>query len=228
MVGVPTMFAPARFARALYLRESEKQMKSSKGRGIRMILAAAVGAGVCSMASAQNVVWDEAVDGDLSDDWLNPTQLPTLLPGLNTVTFSVVNSDDEVNGDRDYFTITIPAGYQMSTLDLLALSADGPDDIAFLAIQVGNQVTVNPNFPNPEPLLGWMLTQQQNVGNDILEIMIGQDNIPLGPGQYSFWAQQTGQDLTTMTLGFNIELIPSPGTLGVAGLAMFGAMRRRR
>jgi len=187
-----------------------------------------VGLGVSAAALAGGgFVYDEAIDGDLSDDWLAPTQFPDFGQGLSTVTMSVVDSN-ETFGDRDYFTITIPAGLQLLSLELLSLDAGGGDDIAFLAAQAGNQVTVDPNFPSSGPLLGFILTQQSNVGTDIQELLVGTENTPLGPGQYSFWVQQTGQDVTTLSLGFNIGIIPSPGTIGLAGLAAIGAMRRRR
>lgn len=187
--------------------------------------------GLLALASAAvagpGFVYDEAVDGDLSDDWLAPTQLPAFGLGLSVVTMSVVDSN-ETFGDRDYFTITIPAGFQLNSLDLLFLDANGGDDIAFIGVQAGDQVTVDPLFPNPAPLLGFALTQQSDVGTDIQELLVGEANTPLGPGQYSFWVQQTGQDLTTLSLGFNVGIIPTPGTLGLAGLAGLGLMRRRR
>lgn len=185
--------------------------------------------GLAASASAgPGFVYDEAVDGDLSDDWLAPTLFPDLQVGQSVVTMSVVNSDDVEFGDRDYFTVTIPDGLTLLSLDLLSLDAGGGDEIAFLGVQAGDQVTVDPAFPNPAPLLGWILTQQTNVGTDIQELLVGEANTPLGPGQYSFWVQQTGQDLTTLSLGFEVGIIPSPGTLGLAGLAAIGAMRRRR
>lgn len=183
---------------------------------------------IAAAASAgPGFVYDEAVDGDLSDDWLSPTALPAFAQGLSVITMTVVDSN-ETFGDRDYFTITIPAGFQLNSLDLLLLDADGGDDIAFIGAQAGDQVTVDPLFPNPAPLLGFILTQQSDVGTDIQELLVGEANTPLGPGQYSFWVQQTGQDLTTLSLGFNVGIIPSPGTIGLAGLAAIGALRRRR
>lgn len=180
-----------------------------------------------SASAGPGFVYDEAVDGDLSDDWLSPTALPAFAQGLSVITMTVVDSN-ETFGDRDYFTITIPAGFQLNSLDLLLLDADGGDDIAFIGAQAGDQVTVDPLFPNPAPLLGFILTQQSDVGTDIQELLVGEANTPLGPGQYSFWVQQTGQDLTTLSLGFNVGIIPSPGTIGLAGLAAIGALRRRR
>jgi hypothetical protein len=203
-------------------------MKIDFGWGARASSAAAVVLLSCSMASAGGFVYDEAVDGDLSDDWLAPTQFPAFGIGQSVATMSVINSDDTELGDRDYFTITVPAGLQLDSITLLSLDAPGVDNIAFVGIQAGDQVTVDPAFPNPAPLLGWLLTQDSNVGNDILSIAIGEENTPLGPGQYSFWVQQTGQDLTTLSFGFNISQIPTPSGVGLAGLAMLGAMRRRR
>lgn len=203
-------------------------MLNGIGRGMRAAMAGVVGLSICSAAAAGGFVYDEAVDGDLSNDWLNPTQLPMFEQGDSVVTMSVVNSDDPEFGDRDYFTITIPEGFQLLSLNLLALDAGNGDDIAFLGIQAGNQITVDPNFPNPEPLLGWMLTQPSDIGTDIQETLVGAENRPLDAGQYSFWVQQTGQDETTLSLGFTVGIIPAPGTVGLGALAMLGVMRRRR
>lgn len=203
-------------------------MQIRNGWGIRAIAAMGVSFGISASALAGGgFVYDEAVDGDLSDDWLAPMQFPAFGLGLSTVTMSVVDSN-ALSGDRDYFTITIPAGFELLSLDLLSLDAGGGDDVAFLAAQAGNQVTVDPLAPNPAPLLGWILTDQINVGTDIQELLVGAANTPLGPGQYSFWVQQTGQDLTTLSLGFNVGIIPTPGTVGLVGLAAIGALRRRR
>ena len=199
----------------------------NKNAKLQYGLTLAFGLGFAAAASAGDFVYDEAVDGDLSDDWLAPTQFVAFGAGQSIATMDVVDSN-ETFGDRDYFTITIPDGFQLDSIDLLALDAGGGDDVAFVGIQEGAQVTVDPNFPNPAPLLGWILTQQSNVGNDILAPMIGGDNTPLGAGQYSFWVQQTGQDVTTLSFGFNVSVIPAPAPVGLAGLAMLGAMRRRR
>jgi hypothetical protein len=196
------------------------------GRGARAGAVVLAGLASCSMASAGGFVYDEAVDGDLSNDWLAPTQFPAFGVGQSVATMSVVDSN-ESTGDRDYFTITVPEGLQLDSITLLSLDSVG-DEVAFLGIQAGDQVTVDPDFPNPEPLLGWLLTQQSNVGEDILAIAIGAENTPLGAGQYSFWVQQTGQEVTTLSLGFNLSQIPAPSGAALAGLAMLGAMRRRR
>lgn len=196
------------------------------GWGVRLSTVALMGLGACSMAAAGTFNYDEAIDGDLSNDWLAPTQFPAFGVGQSVATMTTVDSN-ELTGDRDYFTITVPAGLQLDSITLLSLDANGGDDVAFLGIQAGDQVTVDPNFPNPAPLLGWLLTQQSNVGNDILAIAVGAENTPLGPGQYSFWVQQTGQDPTTLSLGFNLSQIPAPSGAALAGLAMLGAMRRR-
>ncbi|MFI4853443.1 MAG: hypothetical protein ACIAQF_00515 [Phycisphaerales bacterium JB065] len=197
------------------------------GWGVRAAAAVLVSLTTCSVASAGAFVYDEGVDGDLSNDWLAPTQFPAFGVGQSVATMSVFDSN-ESTGDRDYFTITVPAGLQLDSITLLSLESGGNDSVAFFGIQVGNQVTVDPNSPNPAPLLGWMLTQESNVGGDILEIAIGEGNSPLGDGQYSFWVQQTGPEVTTLSFGFNLSQVPTPSGVGLAGLAMLGAMRRRR
>ena len=63
------------------------------------ILAASAFVLSSTIASA-DLMWDEAIDGDLSNDYLNPTQL--FVKGVNNHVRFTTDSISEV--DREYFT----------------------------------------------------------------------------------------------------------------------------
>ena len=95
---------------------------------------------------------DETVDGDLSNDALNPTPI-TLALGSNTVNGRVGISHDLVEGDIDFLTFTIEVGQQLGGLFLLSQS---PSDRGFHGINSGNTgiVPSGPNAGDPTQFLG--------------------------------------------------------------------------
>lgn len=189
-----------------------------------MALAAVVGGvlGSASAASAQ-VFWNESVDGDLSDNRLNPTAV-TLALGDNRL-LGVVGP-----GDLDYLRITLPAGLFLSGIILEAY--ESVDQAAFIAVQEGTIFTETNLNPEVSNLLGYALFGPAwvPVGEDLLpEMAVAPGAIgftpPLTAANYTFWIQQTG-DPTTYTMNFVV--IPTPGTIGLLAGAGLLAMRRRR
>ena len=95
-------------------------------RTLSIIAGLAAGVGFAGSATA-DLMWDEAIDGDLSSDYMNPTQLFSKATGSNHVIFTTVGAAD--NGgeqDREYFTFTIDEGFQLSALYLSLFEMD-PD-----------------------------------------------------------------------------------------------------
>ena len=180
-----------------------------------------------------SVAWDEAVQGDFANGGLAPTAL-TLGAGSNLV----LGSTGRVGGvvDRDYFSFTLPAGWQLDTITVLPGSSFlGPGAASFIAVQAGPQLTVNPTGGSPEGLLGWVHYSENDVGTDILGLMgIGPGAIgfagALPAGTYSFWVQDTGTGVANFRFDFAVSAVPEPAgwALALAGVAGLAGWRARR
>jgi subtilisin-like proprotein convertase family protein len=147
------------------------------------------------------VVYDESASGDLSNSGLNPTPV-VLAPGSNHVLGTT-------GGDRDYFTVTVPAGAQLTFLTPLPGTQVG-DQLSFIGIQEGNQVTVSPNTITAAGLLGWGLYSPAEIGKNLLQGLGVPSNgskgftPPLGPGTYSFWIQEVTEG--AFPYGFDLQM----------------------
>ena len=177
-----------------------------------------------------DLMWDEAIDGDLSGDYLNPTQLFT--KGVNNhVIFTTVGANPDQ--DREYFTFTIAEGYQLSALILDVFETDPETNLGFIGVAEGSVFPTPPTNADPTALLGYALVGLADVGNDILQAIgqgAGSQNFsgPLGPGTYTWWAQETGPSTDNWDLNFVVTEIPAPGALALLGLGGLAARRRRR
>jgi hypothetical protein len=184
-----------------------------------------------SVAYADN--YDEGVDGDLSGNQLAPTSI-SLDPGSNTVTAT------SISGDREYFTMNVPSGFQLSAI--MVNSYVSTDMVAFIGVQNGTTFTEPPTGTNVANLLGWAHWGTANIGTDILDDIgagAGSQTFtpPLGAGDYTFWAQQTGANPATYTLDFQLTPVPvgAPALSGLGALVLamglglgLAAMHRRR
>jgi len=192
--------------------------------GLAFVSAHLIAAAVTQAASGVTL-WDEAVNGDLSNDRFNPTAL-NLAMGVNSITAT------SVSGDREYVALTLAPGTQLSAVNLVSYT--GVDGTAFIAVQVGGQLTEPPTGTDAANLLGWTHfgSAEGNVGTDILDDMgIGSAAIgfvpPLPANTYTFWMQQTGANPSTFQFDFIVD-VPGPGGLPLAAIAMIGWRRRSR
>jgi hypothetical protein len=169
------------------------------------------------------VAWDETTQGDLSSNGLAPTVL-TIDAGINTVLGSVGNSGAGV--DRDYFSFSVPAGWQLSSM-ILRPETNISGSASFLAIQAGPQVTVSPSGAGAAALLGYVLYGTDQIGNNLLQDMALPGGV-LGSGTYSVWVQELG-GLSPYGLDLIVAEVPEPGSaaLLLAGLLGAAALRRR-
>ena len=192
------------------------------------------GAFLAGTASA-DLMWDEAIDGDISGDYMNPTQMYT--KGVNNhVIFTTVGANPDQ--DREYFTFTIAEGYELVSIVLDNFVTGPVTNLGFIGVASGSSFPTPPGAPDPTQLLGYALVGLVDVGDDILQMMgQGGGSIgftgPLGPGSYTFWAQETGPSTDEWDLNFIVTesstpAVPGPGALaGLIGIATLAGRRRR-
>jgi hypothetical protein len=192
-------------------------MRRALGIAIATLLAA---------ASQADVIFYEAIGGDLSNDPNAPTPI-LLSEGIGSV-IAAVNVDTD---QQDWFAVTIPAGFVLSSLVLG--DYDSQDPVAFAGFQRGS--TFRGSYLEPSQYNGY-----SHIGNDvrftdILPLMGNQTvnpgslgfNIPLESGVYTFLVQQTGGP-TLYQLDFEVTAVPAPAALALGATGLVIALRRRR
>lgn len=212
--------------------------------------------------AAPIVIHDEAIHGDLSNRSGAPgdaSGLPTDLgvltsgPGGAFQDYRVIARTDV--GAADFFTIEIGTGNQLQSILFTDITFDNPstgDNGMFLGISSGDTfANSRSQFNNPDftgrfgpqagdNWLGGALIGRTVEGTDILPTILGNANFglitlsaPLGPGEYTFAAQQTGaQNAYTFDFGVvGVTAIPEPSTwmaLTLGGSIMAWRQCRRR
>ena len=200
----------------------------------RSILAALVFALFASISTSANaqVVFDD-VNGNASSDGAAPTSVAFSL-GSNIINGTVTSPGNV----RNFYTFTIGAGQELSAIDLDAISvvdAAGAvsSDPGFYALIDGTTGT-NPvdGFAN----LGGDLYGPSSLGVDLLAGISdggessGSGFSSIGAGDYTFVIQQTGDEVSSFSLDFQVTTaVPEPtSTVLLAGLGLVGLARRRR
>lgn len=181
---------------------------------------------VAASTASAGIFYNEGALGDLSNDRLIPTAF-TLGAGDNQLVGVLTGDDGMGNIDRDYYSITIPAGHVLAQIvhdDFIS-----EDFGAFLGVLPGNTFSIAPDDATPSNLFGWAIFGPSTVGVDILPTM-GLNGTgftpPLPAGTYSFWCQQTGT-YTDYILNFVVQEVPSPAAAPLL-LGVFALARRRR
>ena len=195
---------------------------------VRLAAALCAAAFAVAAPARAGIVYDEAVSGDLSGDGLVPTSV-ALAPGSNQVLG--VTGRVGLEPDRDYFTVTVPAGHAfVSLVELAGTNANA--GVSFLGIEAGNQVTVPSFASTAEGLLGWSHWADTDVDLEILAT-VGASELgatgftpPLPAGDYAFWIQDFGDG--NANYGFDIVIaVPEPGAAGLVLLACAALARSR-
>lgn len=204
-------------------------------RRIALPLALAALGGAAQAGSVPAAGWNEDANGDLSGNHLAPTFISLLEGGVTNVVGKTGRPLAGADVDRDYFTFTVPAGFELSSLTVLAGTVP-LINVGFIALMNGSSFTVPPDTQSAEGLLGFALYSENDIGMDILPAMaipaLGSSGFtpPLPAGSYSFWVQETGVGVATYGFGFAVTPVPEPATALtlLAGLALLAAAVKRR
>lgn len=162
--------------------------------------------------------WNEATNGDLSNDSLAPTAV-TLGHGINNVEGTTGNGGAGI--DRDFFSFSIANGSALTAIVV------GPNTFvsggaSFIGIQVGNQVT-----NGGADLLGFAHYGPETVGTDILPLLLPSSLQSLSSGHYAVWVQETGGTVT-YSFDFVLSAVPEPASGALLGLGALALAFRRR
>lgn len=183
-------------------------MKSLATLGLLLVLA---------LPSSAAVVHNEASDGDLSTDALNPTPL-TFLPGGNTIIGTVTNTAGA--DPRDFITFTIAAPLRLIILNLVSFA---PNNLCFAAFNTGTSSFV-PSAATDAQFLSGIHISASDFGTDLMPDFVNRNvtsnalaTPELGPGDYCFVIQQTSAVMTSYALEFILDggLPARPSTWGV-------------
>ena len=163
-------------------------------------------------SDAPTALFDEAIDGEITDDPTNPLALD-LANGSNVLNGTVVA------GDIDYVTVHVPAGHVLSALDLLSFESE--DNLSFVGIQEGTVFTEPPVDTDPANLLGFILIGEQVEGTNLLPAIGAAEGAqgftgPLPAGDYTFWIQQTTEE----TVDYSLDMIVSPVSVSYTHLTL--------
>ncbi len=147
--------------------------------------------------------YDEAASGDLSGDGAAPTAL-TVSAGSNVITGTTGNTD------RDYAAFSVPAGHQLTAINVNAYQSGSTQ--SFVAIAAGSQIT---STTDASVLLGYKLFTAADVGTDIMPAMgmatTGANaaqgfTAPLPAGDYTFWVQEIAGDAGSTAYAFDLVI----------------------
>jgi uncharacterized repeat protein (TIGR01451 family) len=165
-----------------------------------------------------SVLWDESVNGNLSNNQGTPTPLSAAL-GTNSVIGTVGGAD----GTQDWLTLHVPAGMRLDSLVLAVYSST--DAQGFTGVQPGTSFVGSPFTAGS--YLGYAhfgtgatngtLPPTNLIGADLLPIMGSATTAPgaqgftppLAAGDYTFLIQQLGA-ITTYQFDYDTNTVPTP------------------
>ena len=179
--------------------------------------------------SVAAVVWDESVNGDVSNDPTAPTQM-NLSVGTNSFVASMPGDD------LDFFTIHVPTGSVLS--GLYNPVYDSLDQVSFMAIGPGTSMPAAVLSYDPTGLLGYthfgpgVYDPSENllVDMSLPAFPLNGFSRPLPAGAYTMWLQQESSVDENYQLDFVVDAVPEPasGALLLVGCVAGSAWRRNR
>jgi hypothetical protein len=184
---------------------------------------------IASHSVAAGVVWDEAVNGDVSNDPTAPTQI-NLAVGTNSFVATMPGPD------LDFFSVHVPAGSVLSAIYNPVY--DSLDQVSFIAMGPGTSMPAAVLSYDPTGLLGYTHFGPGvfDPGENLLEDMgipqfgVPGFTLPLPAGAYTLWLQQESGVDESYQLDFKVDAVPEPGgvVLVIAGCVGAAGWRSRR
>lgn len=186
-------------------------------------LASSIASFLMIVPSLGAVIYNESINGDLSGIFAMPTPI-NLMAGANSVIAQFGNNGNTgaTNGfDADYFTVTVGSGEELVsvTVDSYTFGPNNPG-VSFAGFVAAAAFAGQ----EEEDIAGSALFNASS-GN-ILDDFIGESK-PLGAGVYSFWFQETSNNIVNYQLTFNVIPEPSSALLAACGIWLCLASRRR-
>ena len=182
-----------------------------------------------SLATGQST-FDEALSGDISDNYLAPTPFTVGL-GNNILSGSLSGGTN----DLDLFELIVPNGLEVTAIRLLNYNSTPSNNGSFLLLQPGNTLSIPPSNTFADPI-GFSIIGSTNVGSDLLPTIIVPGASTLAPffgtstltsGSYAGWLNETGA-AATYSIQFETSAIPEPSTSLFLALTAFCCVTHRR
>ena len=155
-----------------------------------------IGLAIFAGQASADIVHDEAANGELSNDLAAPTVV-NFAPGGNTVIGQVGDNGQTgaTNGsDADYFTVNIGLGEEITSILIDSRSGAGS---SFFGYTEGVGFSGQGN----DDIDGFVLFN--NASGEVLDDLTSGGS-SLGPGDYSFWLQETSAVTVDYSVTFNV------------------------
>ncbi|MDQ3186270.1 MAG: FxDxF family PEP-CTERM protein [Pseudomonadota bacterium] len=188
------------------------------------------------MASAA-IAYDETASGDfaaanLESSGISPgTFAGVMTAGVHTITGTFGNSD-AAGRDTDVFSFEIPAGQQLTAIDLTFTTVSGNANRgAYFGIQGGLEIgtgsaTVGSNLSNALVAESGDILSRFALGPEFGGTGL---TAPLDAGNYTMFLSETAA-VVDYRMDLNVSAVPEPETYAMllAGLGLIGATARRK